>query len=568
LGPNAGPAEAKAKISGLAAKNLSKSNVTVRLQPLKDVHLKSDFAFDLDNYARGSASTLRLFAIAAVAILLLACINFMNLATARSANRGKEVGLRKVTGARRSDIIKQFLGESVVQSFLGLFLALLLVWAALPLFNGLAGKQLGFGRLFDPTLLAAVLGVTLLAGLLAGSYPAFYLAAFEPARVLKAAVFGSGRGQAALRKGLILLQFTLTVFFLIGTMIVDKQIRFMRTKNLGIDTHQVVSTTARSEEHLKAILVHPRILNASQSVAPGLAPRAAIDVSWEGKNPGDRTPFFPMPVDPEYLETFRVEMAEGRFFARETESDRTDAVVVNETAARAMGGAPVGKRLSVTAISMQGRTETSTYTVVGVMKDFHQNSLRRAIEPMVFAWNGDEGPWLNLRIHPAGIAETISFLEKTWKAFVPEFPFTYEFLDDKIDAFYKQDRRTRSILGVFTILAIFTACLGLVGLASFTAERRTKEIGIRKVLGASTRGLVLMQGREFLLWVLAANALAWPAAYLAAGTWLQEFAYRVRPGVAPAVLAAAFSLVVAFLSVGFKALRATKANPVESLRYE
>jgi putative ABC transport system permease protein len=187
---------------------------------------------------------------------------------------------------------------------------------------------------------------------------------------------------------------------------------------------------------------------------------------------------------------------------------------------------------------------------------------------MVFTPNGNQMPWLNLRLNPSAIEETIKFLEKTSKSFLPEFPFNYEFLDDKIDAFYKQDRRTRSILGVFTVLALFTACLGLVGLASFIAEKRTKEIGVRKVLGASTRGLILMQSREFLVWVLAANAVAWPAAYFAAGKWLQGFAYRVNPGIGPAALAAAFSLGVAFLSVAYKAVRAARANPVESLRYE
>jgi len=569
LAPGAVPSEAVAKMSASLAKSSKKSNIALRIQPLEDIHLKSDFAFDLDNYARGSASTLTLFSIAAAVILILACINFMNLATARSANRGKEVGLRKVTGARRSDIVRQFLGESVVLSFLGLVSALLLLWAILPLFNGLAGKQLAFARLFDPGLLAAVLGVTLLAGLLAGSYPAFYLAAFEPARVLKGTYFGGERGQAALRKSLVVLQFTLTVFFVVGTIVVDKQLRFIRAKNLGIDTRQIVMTTVRSEGQREAMLADSRILSASQSAPPGSAMRAAIEVSWEGKDPEDNIPFFPVPVDPEYLTTFRVEMAEGRFFARETASDRRGAVVVNETAARAMGtDTPVGKRLSVTAISMEGRTETNTYTVVGVMKDFHQTSLRQTIEPMAFTWNGDEGPWLNLRINPSGIAETMKFLEKTWNTFVPNYPFTFEFLDDRIDAFYKQDRRTRSILGVFTVLALFTACLGLVGLASFIAEKRTKEIGIRKVLGASARGLVLMQSREFLAWVLAANVVAVPAAYFAAGRWLQGFAYRVRPGITPALLAVAFSLTIAFLSVAYKALQAARANPIDSLRFE
>jgi putative ABC transport system permease protein len=569
LAPRAVPAEAIAKMSRTLAKRMNKSNIALRIQPLRDVHLRSDFAFDLDNYAQGSASTLTLFSIAAAAILLLACINFMNLATARSANRGKEVGLRKVTGARRSDIIRQFLGESVVLSYLGLGLGLLLLWAVLPLFNGLAGKTLNFARLFDPGLLGAILGVTLLAGLLAGSYPALYLASFEPARVLKGTFFGGERGQAVLRKSLVVLQFALTVFFVMGTIIVDKQLRFVRAKNLGIDTHQVVTTQLVAEGLKEAWLADSRILSGSQSAPPGSAMRAAVEVSWEGKSPDDHTPFFPVPVDPDYIDTFRAEMAEGRFFAKETASDRTEAVVVNETAARAMGsGSALGKRLTVTAMSMEGRTETMTYTVVGVMRDFHQTSLRQAIEPMVFTWNGDQGPWINLRISPVGIADTIKFLETTWKSFEQEYPFRFEFLDDKYDSFYKQDHRTRSILGVFTVLALFTACLGLVGLASFIAEKRTKETGIRKILGASARGLVLMQTREFLGWVLAANAVALPAAYFAAGRWLQGFAYKVNPGVAPALLAAAFSLMVAFLSVAYKAVQAARANPIDSLRFE
>ena len=569
LAPRAVPGEAITKMSGFLAKSMNKSNIALRIQPLKDVHLRSDFAFDLDNYAQGSASTLTLFSIAAAAILLLACINFMNLATARSAGRAKEVGLRKVTGARRSDIIRQFLGESLVLSYLGLGLALLLLWAVLPLFNGLAGKQLAFARLFDPGLLAAILGVTLLAGLVAGSYPALYLAGFEPVRVLKGTFFGGERGQAVLRKGLVVLQFSLTVFFIIGTIVVDKQLKFIRAKNLGIDTHQVVLMGLRARGLKEAILADSRILSGSQSMPPGSAPRAATDVSWEGKSPEDHTPFFPVRVDPDYLRTFRAEMAEGRFFSKETASDRKEAVVVNETAARAMGaGSAVGKRLAITAMSMEGATETNTYTVVGVMKDFHQDSLRRAIEPMVFTDDGDEGPWLNLRISPTSIAETMKFLEATWKAFVPDFPFTFQFLDDKIDVFYQQDRRARSILGAFTVLALFTACLGLIGLASFIAEKRTKEIGIRKVLGASARGLVLIQSREFLAWVLAANAVALPAAYFAAGRWLLGFAYRVRPGVAPALLAVAFSLTIAFLSVAYKAIQAARANPVDSLKYE
>jgi len=567
LAPGADASRAGSKLSDLLRTKLNKPSISIRLQGLKDVHLRSDFAFDQDNVDQGSASTLTLFSIAAAAILLLACINFMNLATARASNRGKEVGLRKVTGARRSDIVRQFLGESVIQAMLGLGLAFLLIWAILPLFNNLAGKQLAFAWLFRPGLLAIVLGVTVGTGLLAGSYPAFCLASFQPAAVLRGSFLGGSRGQAVLRKGLIVLQFALTVFFLVGTLIVDKQLRFIRTKDLGVDTHYVVSTAFRSEPHRQAILADPRILSSSWSTPPGGELRAALDVSWNGKNPDDHTSFLRAAADPDFLEVFRAKMAEGRFFSKEMESDRTDAVIVNETAARVLGpGSPLGKRLTITAMSNAGRTETSTYSVIGVIKDFHQTTLRQAIEPMVFTWAGAYG--INLRIEAAHLDETIKFLERQWKAYAPGFRFIYNFLDDKIDSFYKQDRKTRSILGVFTVLALFTACLGLVGLAAFIAEKRTKEIGVRKVLGASARGLVLMQSREFLVWVLAANFLAWPAAYLAAGRWLQGFAYRVRPGIAPAVLAAVFSLLVALLSVAYKAVRAATANPTGSLRYE
>ncbi|HOW85478.1 MAG TPA: ABC transporter permease [Candidatus Aminicenantes bacterium] len=568
LAPGADASRASSKLSDLLRTGLDRPDMAIRLQPLEDVHLRSDFAFDSDNVSQGSASTLALFSIAAAAVLLLACINFMNLATARAANRGKEVGLRKVTGARRSDIVRQFLGEAVLQALLGLGLALLLIWAALPLFNDLAGKDLAFARLFRPGLLAIVLGVTIGSGLLAGSFPALRLASFQPASVLKGSFLGGGRDhQAVLRKGLIVFQFALTVFFLIGTLVADKQLRFIRNKNLGVDTHFVVMTMFRSEAHRQAILADPRILRSSWSTPPGGQLRAASDVSWEGKDPDDHTPFLRAAADPDFLEVFRAAMAEGRFFSKDMESDRSDAAVINETAARVLGPAsPLGRRLKITAMSDEGQIETSTYTIIGVLRDFHQTTLRQAIEPMVFTWS--HSPYINLRIDEARLDETIKFLEREWKAYAPGRPFIYSFIDDKIDSFYNQDRKTRTILSVFAVLALFTACLGLVGLAAFIAEKRTKEIGIRKVLGASARGLVLMQSREFLVWVLAANVLAWPAAYFAAGRWLRGFAYRISPGIGPALLALLFSVLMALLSVTYKAVRAATENPAESLRYE
>ncbi len=569
LTPQASSSEAAMKMTTLVNEKKGRSDIALRLQPLGDVHLKSNFAFDRDNYAQGSLSTLTIFSIAAAAILLLACINFMNLSTARSSNRGKEVGLRKVTGARRSDIIKQFLGESIVLSFVALILALLLVWQFLPLFNSLAGKQLALIRVFGAGMLPALLGITLLTGLFAGSYPAFFLSSFQPAKVLRGGWFSGSRGQSRLRKGLVVFQFALTVFFVIGTLVVDKQLRYIRSRNLGIDTHYVLTTDNLARGLKEAMLADPRVISISQSLPPGYEIRGISDISWEGKDPEDQIQFLPARVDEKYLETFILEMKEGRFFSEEMATDRTDAAVLNETAARAMGfDSPVGKRISLRMMNGEGAIVERNYNVIGIMKDFHQNSLHRPIDPILFINEGRMWPWLNVRIRPDNVGETVKFLESTWKSFVPNRPFTYEFLDDKINAFYKQEAKTKSVLGLFTILALFTACLGLSGLASFIAEKRTKEIGIRKVLGATVRELVLIQTREFAVWILVANAIAWPLAYYAAGQWLQSYAYRVSPGLEPAVLAAIFSLLVALLSVVYKAVRAALANPVESLKYE
>jgi len=568
LTPHASPSEAAKKMTNLVNEKKGRSDIAFRLQPLGDVHLKSNYAFDLDNHAQGNLSTLTIFSIAAAAILLLACINFMNLSTARSSNRGKEVGLRKVTGARRSDIIKQFLGESIVLSFISLFLALLLAWQVLPLFNSLAGKQLSLIRVFTPGMLPALLGISLLTGLVAGSYPAFFLSSFQPAKVLRGGWFAGSRGQSRLRKGLVVFQFTLTVFLVIGTLVVDKQLRYIRSKNLGINTHYVLNTQYYHGMK-EALLANPSIISISQSVPPGAEIRGISDISWEGKDPDSQIQFLPARVDEKYLETFLLEMKEGRFFSEEMTTDRTNSAVLNETAARATGfDSPVGKRISLRMMNGQGAMEERTYNVIGVMKDFHQNSLHRPINPIIFINEGGMFPWLNVRIRPENVGETVKFLENTWKSIVPSRPFNYNFLDDKIDGFYKQEVKTKSVLGLFAFLALFTACLGLSGLASFIAEKRTKEIGIRKVLGASVRELILILTREFAVWVFMANAIAWPLAYYASNQWLQGFAYRVRLGIEPAVLAALFSISIALLSVAYKAVRAAHTNPVDSLKYE
>jgi putative ABC transport system permease protein len=567
LAPNSSAASAGLKIAAVLNENIPNLKADILLQPLREVHLKSNFQWDLDNYAQGSQSTLNLFTLAALGVLLLAMINFMNLSTARSANRAKEVGLRKVSGARRTEIMGQFLGESVLLAFLGLSLALILVSLGLPMFNKLAGKAIIFSGLFDPRLILGLVGMALLTGLLSGSYPSFFLSAFQPSRVLKGGVVSGGRGQAALRKILVVLQFALTLFFVMGTAVVGRQLKFVREKDLGIDVHNVVSSFAGFRDiraAKNAYLSNPNVLSITLSEPPQKEQRGLSGVTWEGKNPGDESQFFPVTVDPDYLETFRVGLAEGRFFSREFPTDATEAVVLNQTAVRAMGmTSPLGKKVTI------GRR---TYNVIGVVKDFHQSSLHRPIEPMILRAPQDH--WaLCIRIRPTNVRETIAFLEATAKKLssnpnLSGVDYRFEFLDDRIDGFYAAERKVEAVLGLFTAIALFTACLGLLGLASFLAEKRTKEIGIRKILGAPVSGLVILQTREFSKWILMSGLVAGPAAYYAAGRWLRGFAYHVNPSVGVFVSAIFATLVIALLAVGFQSVRAARANPVESLRHE
>jgi len=562
LESNGVAAAAGPKIAAVLNENTPESKSSIRLQSLMDVHLKSNFEWDLDNYAQGSQSTLTIFTLAALGVLLLAIINFMNLSTARSSNRAKEVGLRKVSGAKRTDIMGQFLGESVVLAFLGLGLALILVDIGLPFFNKLSGKAIAFSGLFQPQLILILLSTTFLTGFLAGSYPSFFLSAFQPTHVLKGGILSGGRRQTTLRKSLVVVQFSLTLFLVMGTAVVNRQLKFVREKDLGIDIHNVVTFDGFFDQFPSArniMLNNPNVSNVTCSDPPQLEQRGTSDVSWEGKNPGDKTQFFPVTVDAYYLQTFRIGLAEGRFFSRDFPSDSAESLVLNESAVAAMGmTSPVGNRVKIGERS---------YTVIGVVKDFHQSSLHRPIEPMIFRAPNDYYRTC-VRISPINTKETIAFLEETMKGFLPQYPTTFEFLDDRIEGFYSSERKVEAILGLFTGIALFTACLGLFGLASFLAEKRTKEIGIRKILGAPVSGLVWLQTREFSMWILLSGLVAGPAAYYATGRWLRGFAYHLNPGIGIFLTAVLATLLVALLAVCFQSVRAAMANPVESLRYE
>jgi len=563
--PNSSPASVGPKIAAVLNENVPEQTAGILMQPLLDVHLKSNFGWDLDNFDQGSQSTLNIFTLAALGVLLLAMINFSNLSTARSASRAKEVGLRKINGARRTEIIGQFLGESVFISFLALLVALVLVYFGLPFFNNLAGKQISFSRLFETQLILPLITVTLLTGILSGSYPSFFLSSFQPIRVLKGEIISGGQSQSVLRTTLVIAQFALTLFLIMGSAIVNQQLKYMRAKDLGMDTRNIITTEARFRDYQSAksiFMSNPDIINMTLSDPPNIDQRGFSDVSWEGKDPETVIQFFPVNVDPDYLKTFGVKMAEGRFFSDEISTDRTEALVLNETAVRAMNiGSPLGKKMTI------GR---QTYTVIGIINDFHQTALRKPIEPMILRDDPRFHYSLCLRINPARRKEAVSFIEKTMKEYNPdpERPFRYDILEERIEKFYTSEKKVVAILAVFTVIALFTACLGLLGLSSFMAEKRTREIGLRKIFGAPVSGMLWLQAWEFSKWILLSGVIAGPLAFWLASNWLRSFAYHYNPSIGELMVPVFVTLIIAQVVVAYQSVKAAMANPVESLRHE
>jgi len=556
------------KISGVVNKHLPESNAQISLQPLKDVHLHSgNLQMDLDNANKGNMNYVYIFSFTAFCIFLIACINYMNLSTARSSKRAKEVGMRKVTGARKKDIILQFFGESILLSFIALASALILTFFFLPVFNSLSGKELALDFSNNMQIVLWLIIITLITGLLSGSYPALYLSSFRPVNVLKGPSLKRSGYRSPLRIILVVIQFTFTIILIIGTGIIYNQLNYISSRDLGYEKDYILYFPAlrgafeRDFDTVKNDLErYPDILNVTRSMPPSFRLWDSMEFDWEGKNPDERVIMYPCPVDYYYLETFKIEIADGRFFSREFSSD-AENYLINEAAAKAMGmESPIGKRFSYEG--REGR-------IIGILKDFHQLSLHSEIEPLVFCEPTGGSGIVCVKINSKNVAETLDFLKSKWKEYVPEgYPFDYTFLDEAIDNFYKTERKVGSVSRYFTFLALFISCLGLFGLASFIADQRTKEIGIRKVLGASVSGVTLMLSKEFTKWVLIANVFAWPIAYFTMNRWLQNFAYRITIGVDVFILSAVLALIIAVVTVSYQAVKAARSNPVESLRYE
>jgi ABC-type lipoprotein release transport system permease subunit len=561
LRKNSSPGEFDRKIAGAVRENMPQARSTLFLQPLKDVHLRSRFEWDLDNYAQGNLNDVVIFALTAVGILLLACINFMNLSTARAAGRSKEVGMRKVAGAYRLDLVKQFFGESLLMAAFALFFAVLMTEALLPGFNALTGKALDLDPAANRGLLLGLLTVTLATGLLAGSYPALLLSSFQPVKVLKGTLASRRSTGAFLRRTLVVVQFSGTVILLFFTLLIYRQLRFIQNKDLGFDKNHILTFHNYHDDAdviRNTFLPIPGVERLTLSQPPGRL-LGVPDIAWEGKDPGQDLLLYPVHVDYDYLDTFRMEMAEGRFFSKEFPTDATQAVVVNESAVQAMGlESPLGTRLTY---------RDRQAVIIGVIEDFHHSSLHNPIEPMVF-WGPEESPYTCVRISPQNVPQTLKALEVAWKTIIKNYPWQYEFLDKRIDDFYRTEYRTAEVLRYFTILAVFIAGMGLFGLSAYTTEQRTKEIGIRKVLGASASGIVLMLSKEFSRWVVISSVLAWPVGYILARSWLQGYAYRIVPGWKLFLMSTALALGVAMVTVSYQSLKAALADPVDALRYE
>jgi putative ABC transport system permease protein len=550
----------KEKIAGSLVKYSPYPNADdfkVDLLPMSRVHL--DF---------GRRTYVYIFSVIALFILLIACINYMNLATACSANRAREVGLRKVMGAKRPELIQQFLGESLLMSALALAFSLVLVRLGLPLINNLTSKQLTFSLLASHSTYFLLVGLIVAVGLISGIYPAFFLSANKPANTLKASTY-IRFGRSSFRVVTVVGQFAISVLIIANTAVVFRQLSFIQKRPLGLKTDCVVkvpingSLLARFESYRNRLLQSPKVLSvtAGQDV-PFNEDYKTSGIEWDGKDP-EMVPNMRYSISHfDYIETFEMEIVKGRSFIRNSSADRNN-YVINEKAARYMGmDDPIGKRLK-----FWGREGI----IIGVVKNYHHVSLHREIMPQVFTVNPQNFNALKyvfIKISSENIPETLEYIRQTSFIFAPDYPYEYSFLDQGIQDLYQTEQNLGKIFSTFAALAIFISCLGIFGLASFTAESRTKEIGIRKVLGASISSIIVLISKEFSRWIFLANIIAWPLGWYLMHRWLLNFSYRIGMSPFLFILAGILSFVTAAIPVSYHALKAALKDPVNSIRYE
>ena len=542
------------------------------LQPLRSIHLNSHLDAELE--PNGDIKYVYILSFVAIFVLIIACINFMNLATARAADRGREIGMRKVAGANRGQLVFQQLVETIVLSVVATILAIFVVEIVKPFFTTVADVSVALPYTEVPWFIPGLFGLALLVGILAGVYPALFLTAFRPADVLKKASGGLSRGGTNVRRGLVVFQFAMSIILISSTVIVFRQLSFMRNENLGFDRDQLLVVSNASalggqiESFRDRIARMPGVeMAAYSSKVPGRDPDNT-SFRPDGAPPESVIPIRYVEVSDDYAQTMKMELVDGRFLSK----DRTDdenAVVLNEAAVHRAGWSEgVGKKIIILSTDP---SENRAYTVVGVVRDFNFESLRHDVKPLAMMLDAPYGSvpdYLTVRLAGGDPARVIGALSSQWRQAVSEEPFSSYFLDGRLESLYESDRRLGRLFLFFAIIAILVACLGLFGLAAFVAERRMREIGIRKVLGSSVAGVTFLLTSDFVKLLLFSLVLAIPVAYLVMNDWLSGFAYHISPGVVDFAVAGFLTLVLAVVTVGYVAVRAALANPVDSLRYE
>ncbi|MCX6236198.1 MAG: ABC transporter permease [Bacteroidia bacterium] len=551
------------KIQNFIKKHKKGSDAEILLQNIKKIHLYSSRKYSYDISGHGDITYVTILGLIAVFILLIACINFMNLSTAQSVQRAREIGVHKVAGANKQKIIVQFLGESLLIVFVATVIAMILVELLLPGYNNLIGKQLDVDY-HSVGLYIGLISIVLFCGLLAGSYPAFYLSSLNPSDIIKG-VINKDPGNAKFRRVLVVFQFTLSIMLITCTLIIGNQLKYMQNKNLGFNKDSIGyfmfpirPGDPKLEALKKELSNNPDILSVTKGISPVNLESTSGGFNWAGKKAGDDVLFHRLDTDEDYAKTFQLELKDGRFFSSEFPTDNA-AVVINEKAVEVMGlKNPVGEVLTT--------PWGAKLTIIGVLKDFHIQSLHYKIEPLIM--KKGESNNLFVKMKPDHIPATVESINKTFKSFNPGLPLDFHFLDDDFDNLYLTEQRMSKIFGYFSFLAIIISCLGLIGLSSFMTELRTKEIGIRKVNGAKSIEIFSLLSKEYIVWVLISIIIASPVGWYAMHRWLENFAYRTELTWWVFALAGVLALGIALITVSWQSWRAATRNPVEALRYE
>jgi len=538
----------------------------LHLQPLTDIHLGGNLRYELET--NSDMKYIYLFSAIAFFIMLIACLNYINLSVARSAKRAIEVGMRKVVGANKVQLVRQFLGESMVFSTLAIMIAFLLVELVLPAFGYLIERNLTLNLFQDPDMLLVFLGIAVFIGLFSGSYPAFFISSFNPIQIIKGTLRVGSKSSSVFRNSLVVVQFVVSIILIVCTFVIYNQLSYIRNRNLGFDKEQIVTVYTmdinlkRNIEPLKKeLLKNPEILGVSASLDLPITIRRTSTIEWDEQGERQKSGFNFTFVDYDFFDVYDIEVVKGRNFSEDFSTDKEQAIVINETAARNLGWAsPVGRR---------AYSQGTEWTIIGVVKDFHFHSLHRRIDPLIFLFHEDRGvDYFSIKVSPFNIPSTIGFIEEKWRRFSPEFPFQYAFLDERIDKIYKAEQKLGQSFNIFTFIALSIACLGLIGLAAFISEQKRKEISIRKILGANFHSIIVLLAREYVKCIAVASVIAWPIGYFVMDRWLQNFAYRTSVGIEIFILSGLVAFVFALITVSYQALKAALANPVESLRYE